>query len=57
MGKKVKNLLGQLKIELYNLTLSYLQYGQAKATNKTIMDGIKKRLIFCGPIGPHHGKQ
>ena len=38
-------MLEQLKIEFYNLTPSYPQCnGQAKATNKTIMNGIKKRL-------------
>ena len=32
-------------IEFYNSTSSYPQYnGQAKATNKTIMNRIKKRL-------------
>lgn len=45
IGKKVKDLLDQLKIEFYNSTLSYLQCnGQAEVTNKTIMNGIKKRL-------------
>ena len=45
VGQKVKDLLGQLKIKFYNLTLSYPQYnGQAEATNMTIMNGIKKRL-------------
>ncbi|GFZ15738.1 hypothetical protein Acr_25g0001470 [Actinidia rufa] len=42
---KVRNLLEQLKIEFYNSTPSYPQCnGQAEATNKTIMNGIKKRL-------------
>ncbi|GFZ08917.1 hypothetical protein Acr_20g0007250 [Actinidia rufa] len=45
IGKKVKDLLYQLKIEFYNSTLSYLQCnGQAEATNKTIMNKIKKKL-------------
>ncbi|GFZ05267.1 hypothetical protein Acr_17g0008390 [Actinidia rufa] len=45
VGSKVKNLLEKLKIEFYNLTPSYPQCnGQAEATNKTIMNGIKKRL-------------
>ena len=45
MGQKVKDLFGQLKIELYNSTPSYLQCnGQVEATNKIIMNGIKKRL-------------
>ncbi|GFY84506.1 hypothetical protein Acr_03g0012800 [Actinidia rufa] len=42
---KVKDLFEQLKIESYNSTLSYLQCnGHAEATNKTIMNVIKKRL-------------
>ncbi|GFS40362.1 hypothetical protein Acr_00g0068110 [Actinidia rufa] len=42
---KVRGLLEQLKIEFYNSTPSYPQCnGQAEATNKTIMNGIKKRL-------------
>ncbi|GFY97881.1 hypothetical protein Acr_12g0004220 [Actinidia rufa] len=45
VGSKVRNLLEQLKIEFYNLTPSYPQCnGQAEATNKTIMNRIKKRL-------------
>ncbi|GFY97538.1 hypothetical protein Acr_12g0000790 [Actinidia rufa] len=45
VGSKVRNLLEQLKIEFYNSTPSYPQCnGQAKATNKTIMSGIKKRV-------------
>ena len=45
VGKKVKDLLGQLKIEFYNSTPSYPQCNrQAKATNKTIMNRIKKRI-------------
>ncbi|GFY95165.1 hypothetical protein Acr_10g0005500 [Actinidia rufa] len=41
----IRSLLEQLKIEFYNSTLSYPQRnGQAEATNKTIMNGIKKRL-------------
>ncbi|GFS42838.1 hypothetical protein Acr_00g0081980 [Actinidia rufa] len=45
VGSKVKNLLEELKIEFYNSTPSYPQCnGQAEATNKTIMNGIKKRL-------------
>ncbi|GFS46047.1 ovate family protein 13 [Actinidia rufa] len=37
--------LGQLKIEFYDLTPSYPQCNvQAEATNKTIINGIKKRL-------------
>ena len=45
MGKKVKDLLGQLNIEFYNSMSSYTQWnGQAEATTKTIMNGIKKRL-------------
>ncbi|GFZ07043.1 hypothetical protein Acr_18g0012130 [Actinidia rufa] len=45
IGKKIKDLLEQLKIEFYNSTLSYPQCnGQAEATNKTILNGIKKRL-------------
>ena len=45
VGSKVRNLLEQLKIEFYNSTPSYPQCnGQAEATNKTIMNGIKKRL-------------
>ena len=38
-------MLRQLKIEFYNSTPSYLQCNrQAEATNKTIMNRIKKRL-------------
>ncbi|XP_057465711.1 uncharacterized protein LOC130755326 [Actinidia eriantha] len=45
VGSKVRGLLDQLKIEFYNSTPSYPQCnGQAEATNKTIMNGIKKRL-------------
>ena len=45
IGQKVKNLLRKLNIKFYNSTLSYPQYnGQAETTNKTIMNGIKKRL-------------
>ncbi|GFS42946.1 hypothetical protein Acr_00g0082720 [Actinidia rufa] len=45
VGSKVRNLLEQLKIEFYNSTPSYPQCnGQAEATNKTIMNGIKKQL-------------
>ena len=45
VGKKVKDLLETLKIEFYNSTPSYPQCnGQAEATNKKIMNGIKKRL-------------
>ena len=45
MGQKVKKMLDELKIEFYNLRQSYPQCnGQAKVTNKTIMNGIKKRL-------------
>ncbi|GFS40182.1 hypothetical protein Acr_00g0066980 [Actinidia rufa] len=45
VGSKVRSLLEQLKIEFYNSTPSYPQYnGQAETTNKTIMNGIKKRL-------------
>ena len=45
VSKKVKDMLEQLKIEFYNLKPSYPQCnGQAEATNKTIMNGIKKRL-------------
>ncbi|XP_057482051.1 uncharacterized protein LOC130768985 [Actinidia eriantha] len=45
IGSKVRSLLEQLKIEFYTSTLSYPQCnGQAEATNKTIMSGIKKRL-------------
>ena len=45
IGKKLKDLLEQLKIEFYNSTPSYPQCnGQAEATNKTIMNEIKKRL-------------
>ncbi|GFS42015.1 hypothetical protein Acr_00g0077690 [Actinidia rufa] len=45
IGKKVRNLLEQLKIKFYNSTLSYLQCnGHARASDKTIMNGIKKRL-------------
>ena len=45
IGIRVKDLLGQLKIELYNSTPSYPQCnGQAEATNKTVMNGITKRL-------------
>ena len=37
--------MGQLKIEFYNSITSYPKCnGQAKATNKIIMNGIKKRL-------------
>ncbi|GFZ15662.1 hypothetical protein Acr_25g0000710 [Actinidia rufa] len=43
IGSKVRSLLKQLKIEFYNSTPSYPQCnGQAEATNKTIMNGIKK---------------
>ncbi|GFZ04843.1 hypothetical protein Acr_17g0004150 [Actinidia rufa] len=42
---RVKDLLEQLKIEFYNLTPSYPQCnGHAEASNKTIMNGIKKRF-------------
>ncbi|GFZ19785.1 hypothetical protein Acr_28g0004900 [Actinidia rufa] len=42
---KVRGLLEQLKIEFYNSTPSYPQCNsQAEATNKTIMNRIKKRL-------------
>ncbi|GFY81234.1 DNAJ homologue 2 [Actinidia rufa] len=45
VGQKVKDLLRQLKIEFYISTPSYPQFNrQAEATNKTIMNGIKKRL-------------
>ncbi|GFS40490.1 hypothetical protein Acr_00g0068850 [Actinidia rufa] len=45
VGSKVKSLLEQLKIEFYNSTPSYPQCnGQAEASNKTILNGIKKRL-------------
>ncbi|GFS41482.1 hypothetical protein Acr_00g0074590 [Actinidia rufa] len=45
VGSKVRNLLEQLKIDFYNSTPSYPQCNdQAEATNKTIMNGIKKRL-------------
>ncbi|GFZ08576.1 hypothetical protein Acr_20g0003840 [Actinidia rufa] len=66
VGSKVKNLLEQLNIEFYNSTPSYTQCnGQVEATNKTIMNGIKKRLEMAkgkwqtcyGLIGPHHGKR
>ena len=34
-----------MKIEFYNSTLAYPQSnGQAEASNKTILDGLKKRL-------------
>ena len=43
-GKEVKDLLEQLKIEFYNSMQSYPQCnGQAEATNKTIMNEIKKK--------------
>ncbi|GFZ14594.1 hypothetical protein Acr_24g0007840 [Actinidia rufa] len=45
IDKKVKDLLEQLKIEFYNSTLSYPRCnGQVEASNKTIMNEIKKRL-------------
>ena len=45
VGSKVRNLLQQLKIEFYNSTPSYPQCnGQAEASNKTILNGIKKKL-------------
>ena len=45
IGKKVKDLLKPLKIEFYNSTPSYPQCNhQVKATNKTIMNGIKRRI-------------
>ena len=38
-------MLGQLKIKFYNSTLSYPQCNlKAEATNKIIMNGIKKKL-------------
>ena len=45
INQKVKDLLGQLKIEVYNSTPSYpLCNEKIEATNKTIMNGIKKRI-------------
>ena len=45
IGRKVKDLLEQLKIEFYNSTPNYPQCnGQTEATNKIIMSRIKKRL-------------
>ena len=45
VGQKFKVLLDQLKIEFNNSILSYLKCnGQAKATNKTIINRIKKRF-------------
>ena len=45
IGKKVRDLLEQPKIEFYNSTPSYPQCnGKNEASNKTIMNGIKKRL-------------
>ncbi|GFS36152.1 hypothetical protein Acr_00g0044380 [Actinidia rufa] len=59
VGSKVRNLLEQLKIEFYNSTPSYPQCnGQAEATNKTIMNGIKKRLEKAkGKMGRRVGKR
>ena len=45
IGQKVKNMLFELKIKFYNSMLSYPKCNeQAEATNKTIMNGIKKWL-------------
>lgn len=45
VGQKVKKILDELKIEFYNSTLSYLHCNtQTKASNKTTINGIKKRL-------------
>ena len=45
MGQKVKKMLDELKNEFYKSTSSYLQCNkQADATNKIIMNRIKKRL-------------
>ncbi|XP_028072155.1 uncharacterized protein LOC114274435 [Camellia sinensis] len=44
-GKLFRGFCEELKIEFYNSTPAYLQSnGQAEASNKTILDGLKKRL-------------
>ncbi|XP_028056781.1 uncharacterized protein LOC114260792 [Camellia sinensis] len=44
-GKLFREFCEELKIEFYNSTLAYPQSnGQAEASNKTILDGLKKRL-------------
>ncbi|XP_028098274.1 uncharacterized protein LOC114297987 [Camellia sinensis] len=44
-GKLFREFCKELKIEFYNSTPAYPQSnGQAKASNKTMLDGLKKRL-------------
>ncbi|XP_028125309.1 uncharacterized protein LOC114322227 [Camellia sinensis] len=44
-GKPFRGFCEELKIEFYNSTLAYPQsYGQVEASNKAILDGLKKRL-------------
>ncbi|XP_028068603.1 uncharacterized protein LOC114271192 [Camellia sinensis] len=44
-GKLFRRFYEELKIEFYNSTSAYPQSnGQAEASNKTILDGLKKRL-------------
>ncbi|XP_028054340.1 uncharacterized protein LOC114258571 [Camellia sinensis] len=44
-GKLFRGFCEELKIEFYNSTPAYTQSnGQAEASNKTILDGLKKRL-------------
>ena len=44
-AKKLKKMLDEMNIEFYNSTPSYPQCnGQAEESNKTIVNGIKKRL-------------